>query len=211
MICPKGAGQMLRVVHDRKKEYVGVNAVVTIDGTIEPKCVFLHERNSQGSKTGRIVRFGIDRVLDHRPAASHVGGFGERYLVRILGCKTFIFHEYYQPESRFYISDGPYGEDWEPVEVNVNIDDIGNVVPMSFTTYQIDSDGLLIGAGETHQINHASAPVPGSTLKGECNADRFVICTKHKDTFLFYENRNPDSRFFVEKKVQKEKRLHHAK
>lgn len=68
----------------RKKRYVQVDAIFTPEGELLPRCIYW--------ENGR--RFEIDKILEHRPAASlKVGGAGERYNCMILGEPKFLFYE----------------------------------------------------------------------------------------------------------------------
>ena len=67
------------------KQYVEVDVKFLEDGTKIPLCI----------KWTDGATFVIDKVLDVKSRASlKVGGFGERYLVRISGKETYLFYEF---------------------------------------------------------------------------------------------------------------------
>lgn len=75
---------MVQGIESRRKHYVEVVSRTDEDGFITPVAVVWED--------GRT--FEIDRVLDHRQAASlKVGGTGTRYLVKIGSQTTYLFHE----------------------------------------------------------------------------------------------------------------------
>lgn len=68
----------------RRKVYVTVEAKFSAAGELLP--VWLEWEDGR--------RFAIDKVLEHRPAASlKVGGAGERYSCMICGEPRFLFYE----------------------------------------------------------------------------------------------------------------------
>lgn len=69
---------------DREKRYVTVVAETTADGLVTPLQIVWSD--------GR--RFRIDRVLDRRQAHSlKTGGVGMRYIVRVGGTETHLWHD----------------------------------------------------------------------------------------------------------------------
>lgn len=73
-----------------RKVYVEVEGRFTCQGRIIPQMVYWAD--------GR--RFGIDRIMDIRPAASlKAGGAGLRYFVRIGERETYLFLE----ENRWFV------------------------------------------------------------------------------------------------------------
>ena len=67
------------------KQYIEVDVKFLEDGTKIPLSI----------KWTDGTTFVIDRVLDVKNRASlKVGGFGERYLVQILGKETYLFYEF---------------------------------------------------------------------------------------------------------------------
>ena len=70
--------------NNRKKTYVSVVALHHTNGEITPQKIIFDD--------GRT--YNIDRVIESRRAAStKVGGFGNRYIIRIFNKETFLFHE----------------------------------------------------------------------------------------------------------------------
>ncbi len=75
---------MVEGIQSRKKTYVDVVAEFDTEGRITPLEIVWED--------GR--RFPIDAVIEQRRAASlKVGGQGMRYLVRVKGRTTFLYHE----------------------------------------------------------------------------------------------------------------------
>ena len=83
---------MVQGIESRRKRYVEVVARFDEDGSITPLSITWED--------GRT--FEIDRILDHRHAASlKVGGTGMRYLIRIGNATTYLFHE----DPRWYVEE----------------------------------------------------------------------------------------------------------
>lgn len=75
---------MVQGILSRKKTYVEVIADFDTDGRITPLEIIWEDGRS----------FEIDEVLEQRRAASlKVGGQGVRYLIRIGGRITYLYHE----------------------------------------------------------------------------------------------------------------------
>jgi hypothetical protein len=82
------------LLKNEDKVYVEVNEDRLIDGTVHPRS-FVWEDGK---------RYGIDRILDIRPAASlKAGGAGLRYTVRVGTRETFLFLEHDHGADRWFM------------------------------------------------------------------------------------------------------------
>ncbi len=80
-----------------QKQYVTVEIRHDKDGNIRPLSVTLVE-------AGEEQTFPIDRLkYICRAASTKVGGFGTRYTIMINGRGTFLFHEFFEDEGRWFM------------------------------------------------------------------------------------------------------------
>lgn len=80
-----------------EKQYVTVKLRHDKDGNIRPLQVTLVEAGEERT-------FPIDRLKHICQAAStKVGGTGTRYTVMIRGRETYLFHEFFEDEGRWFM------------------------------------------------------------------------------------------------------------
>lgn len=79
---------------ERQKVYVKVILEQNEAGEIKPLKVIWTDGHA----------YEVERLKDKRRAASlKVGGGGIRYTVTICGVETFLFHEFYEDEGKWFV------------------------------------------------------------------------------------------------------------
>lgn len=79
---------------EREKVYVNVILEHRADGNIFPRKIVWTDGHT----------YEIDRVKQKcRRASTKVGGTGIRYTVMICGVETYLFHEFFEDEGKWFV------------------------------------------------------------------------------------------------------------